>query len=183
MPAPRRAHTAVAFGGKLYVVGGVVDGFTLRAPTWAYDPATGEWRRDLADIPTYREHLAAVVADGAIIAIGGRGTQSVDAVERYDPESNTWTAMATLPTARGGLAAAVLDGRVHVLGGEGVDPPKIFRSHDVIDLATGTWSEGPPMTRGRHGLGIGAVDGRIYVVGGGPNPDLSTTDRVDVFTP
>ena len=76
-----------------------------------------------------------------------------------------------------------LDGRVHVLGGEGVDPPKIFRSHDVIDLATGTWSEGPPMTRGRHGLGIGAVDGRIYVVGGGPNPDLSTTDRVDVFTP
>jgi len=40
-----------------------------------------------------------------------------------------------------------------------------------------------PLERGRHGLGIGAIDGRIYVAGGGPNPDLSATDRVDVFTP
>jgi non-specific serine/threonine protein kinase len=139
--------------------------------------------RDLADIPTYREHLAAVAIGDAIIAIGGRGTQSVDAVERYDPATNTWTALAPLPTARGGLAAIVLDGQVHVLGGEGIDPPKIFRDHDVLDLATGTWSKGLAMTRGRHGLGIGAIDGRIYVVGGGPNPDLSATDRVDVFNP
>jgi hypothetical protein len=27
------------------------------------------------------------------------------------------------------------------------------------------------------------IDGRIYLVGGGPNPDLSVSDRVDVFTP
>jgi N-acetylneuraminic acid mutarotase len=183
MPAPRRAHAAVALDGKLYVVGGVVEGQTLRAPTWAYDPATGEWHRDLADIPTYREHLAAVVADGAILAIGGRGTQSVDAVERYDPATNTWTGLAPIPAARGGLAAAVVGDQVHVFGGEGVDPPKIFRDHDVLDLATGTWTTGLPMERGRHGLGIGAIDGRIYLVGGGPNPDLSASDRVDVFTP
>jgi N-acetylneuraminic acid mutarotase len=183
MPAPRRAHAAVALDGKVYVVGGVVESQTLRAPTWAYDPATGEWRTDLPDLPTYREHLAAVAVDGAILAIGGRSTQSVDAVERYDPARNTWTAMAKLPVARGGLAAGVLGDEVHVLGGEGVDPPKIFLDHDILDVATGMWSKGLPMERGRHGLGIGAIGGRIYVVGGGPNPDLSTTDRVDVFTP
>jgi len=183
MPAARRAHAAVAIGGLVYVIGGVVEGQTLRAPTWAYDPQTGEWRSDLADIPTYREHLAAVAVDGAIVAIGGRGTQSVDAVERYDAATNAWTAMAPLPAARGGLAAAVLGDQVHVFGGEGVDPPKIFRDHDVLDLATGEWSVGAPMERGRHGLGIGAIDGRIYLVGGGPNPDLSVSARVDVFTP
>jgi non-specific serine/threonine protein kinase len=161
----------------------VVEGETLRAPTWAYDPASGEWRSDLAEIPTFREHLAAVPVDGGLIAIGGRGTQSVDAVERYDPAADTWTALAPLPAARGGLAAAVLDGRVHVVGGEGIDPVKIFRDHEVLDLATGTWALAPPMERGRHGLGAGVIDGRLYAVGGGPSPDLSTSDRVDVFDP
>jgi Kelch motif protein len=160
-----------------------VEGATLRAPTWAYDPGSGEWREDLADLPTYREHLAAVPIEGGLIAIGGRGTQGVDAVERYDPVTDTWTALAPLPAARGGLAAAVLETSIHVIGGEGIDPMKIFRDHDVFDLATGTWSVGPPMERGRHGLGAAVVDGRLYAIGGGPNPDLSTTDRVEVFDP
>ena len=142
MPAPRRAHAAVAVDGVLYVVGGVVEGETLRAPTWAYDPAVGEWRTDLADLPTYREHLAAVAVDGGLIAIGGRGTQSVDAVERYDPATDTWTALPPLPAARGGLAAARLDDTIHVFGGESIDPLKIFRDHEVLDLATGAWALG-----------------------------------------
>lgn len=117
MPEPRRAHVTVALDGRLYVVGGVVTGRTLEAPTWAYDPATGEWQDDLAPIRTYREHLAAVEDGGTIIAIGGRGTQNVDAVERYDPATDTWTPLPPLPTARSGLTAAMNDGAIHVIGG------------------------------------------------------------------
>jgi N-acetylneuraminic acid mutarotase len=183
MPAPRRAHAAAVVDGRLYVIGGVVEGATLRAPTWVYDPASGEWRDDLAEMPTFREHLAAVPVVDGLIAIGGRGTQSVDAVERYEPATDTWTSLPPLPEARGGLAAAVLGETIHVIGGEGVDPLKIFRDHDVFDLDAGVWSIAPPMERGRHGLGAAVVDRRLYAIGGGPNPDLSTTDRVDVFTP
>jgi hypothetical protein len=39
----------------------------------------------------------------------------------------------------------------------------------------------PPLDRGRHGLGSAEIDGLLFVVGGGPAPDLSTSDRVDVF--
>lgn len=91
--------------------------------------------------------------------------------------------MAPLPAVRGRLAATRLSDTVHVVGGESIDPVKIFRDHDVLDLAAGKWSLAPPMERGRHGLGGGVIDGRLYAVGGGPNPDLSTSDRVDVFDP
>ena len=106
MPAPRRAHAAVAVGGLIYVIGGVVEG---RHSSPQPGPTTQNRRaaRNLADLPTYREHLAAVAVEDAIVAIGGRGTQSVDAVERYDPATDVWTAMAPLPAARGGLAAVV----------------------------------------------------------------------------
>jgi N-acetylneuraminic acid mutarotase len=183
MPEPRRAHAAVALDGRLYVVGGVVGDRALQAPTWAYDPATGDWQRDLAPLPTYREHLASVAVDGAIIAIGGRGTKNVDAVERYDPATNTWSSLASLPTARSGLTAAVLDGAIHVIGGENPDPLRVYREHEVFDVADGTWSIAPPLDHGRHGLGSGVIDGTLYVVGGGPNPDLSVSDRLDIFTP
>lgn len=183
MPEPRRAHATLALNDRLYVVGGVIANRTLQAPTWAYDPATSEWRDGLAPIPTYSEHLAAAAVDGAIVAIGGRGTQNVDAVERYDPATDTWAALAPLPTARSGLTASLLDGGIHVIGGESADPPKVFRDHEVFDVASGAWSVAPPLDRGRHGLGSGVIDGRLYVVGGGPNPDLSYSDRLDIFTP
>jgi N-acetylneuraminic acid mutarotase len=183
MPEPRRAHAAVAIGGRLFVVGGVVPGRTLQAPTWAYDPSSGEWRDDRAAIPTYREHLAAVATEDALIAIGGRGTRSVDSVERYDPATDRWTPLPALPTARGGLTAAVLGGEIHVVGGENIDPPKVYREHEVFDVGAGTWSIGTPLDRGRHGLGSGVIEGRLYVAAGGPNPDLSTSDRLDVFAP
>ena len=183
MPAPRLAHAAVAVDGRLYVVGGVIPGLTLRAPTFAYDPTTGEWQADLAELPTYREHLAAVAVDGAVIAIGGRAAQNVDAVERYDSVSDGWSALEPLPTARSGLTAAIVGGRIHVVGGEGIDPPQVFREHEVLDIAAGRWLIGPALDRGRHGLASGAIDGHLYVVGGGPNPGLSGSDRLDVLSP
>jgi hypothetical protein len=59
----------------------------------------------------------------------------------------------------------------------------VFPQHEVLDLVTLTWAEAPPLDRGRHGLGSGVIDGRWYVAAGGPNPDLSVSDRLDIFTP
>jgi N-acetylneuraminic acid mutarotase len=148
-----------------------------------YDPVSGEWHAGLAAIPTYREHLTAVGVADALVAIGGRGTANVDAVERYDPATDRWTTLPPLPTARSGLAAALLGNTIHVVGGESPDPPKIFPQHEVFDLATSSWSSATPLDRGRHGLGSGAIGGLLYVVGGGPNPGLAWSDKLDVFTP
>jgi N-acetylneuraminic acid mutarotase len=184
MPDKRSAHAAVAVGGTLYVIGGVIPSQTLHAPTWRFDPATGDWATDLAELPTYREHLAAVALDdGTILAIGGRAATDLGAVERYNPATDTWTALPPLPTPRGGLTAALLGGAVHALGGESIENPRVFPQHEVLDLTTLTWAAAPPLDRGRHGLGSGVIDGRWYVAAGGAAPDLAVSDRLDVFTP
>ena len=183
MPDRRSAHAAVEVDGRLYLVGGVIPSQTLRAPTWRYDPASRSWTDSLAPLPTYREHLAAVTAEGTIIAVGGRSGANLAAMERFDPATDTWTALPALPTARGGLTAAVLDGAIHVIGGEGIDEPGIFAQHEILDLGTLTWSTGPPLARGRHGLGSGVIAGRLYLAAGGTNPGLSTSDKLDIFSP
>lgn len=183
MPDRRSAHAAVEAGGRLYVVGGVIPSQTLRAPTWRYDPTSRSWSDGLAPLPTYREHLAAVTADGALVAVGGRAATDLAAMERYDPATDAWTALPTLPTARGGLTAAFLDGAIHVIGGESIGEPGIFDEHEILDLRTLAWSAGPPLARGRHGLGSGVIDGRLYVAAGGANPGLSTSDKLDIFSP
>jgi hypothetical protein len=124
-----------------------------------------------------------VVVDGAIVAIGGRGTQNVAAVERYDPAEDRWTALPAMPTARSGLTAAVLVGAIHVIGGEDAERARVFREHERFDPVTGTWTSALPLDRGRHGLGSGVIDGALYIVAGGPAPDLSVSDRVDVYRP
>jgi N-acetylneuraminic acid mutarotase len=183
MPDRRSAHGAVAADGRLYLVGGVIPSQTFRAPTWCYDPTSGTWTDNLAAIPTYREHVAAVVVDGTIIAVGGRAATDLAAVERYEPATDTWTSLPPLPTARGGLTAAVLDNAIHAIGGESIDAPRVFAQHEILNLATLTWSAGPPLARGRHGLGSAVIGGRLYVAAGGANPDLAVSDKLDIFTP
>jgi hypothetical protein len=88
-----------------------------------------------------------------------------------------------VPTPRSGLAAAVLDGRIHVLGGESPDPPAIFDEHEVFDPLAGAWTPAPLLPRGATASGRSWSTVGSTTIGGGPRPDLSASDRVDVFVP
>jgi len=55
---------------------------------------------------TARYYLAAAVLGGHLYALGGSDGIYLNTVERYDPDLNTWTAVAAMSTARNGLAAA-----------------------------------------------------------------------------
>src|SRR5258708_40189705 len=75
MPAPRGETAAIAFGGKLYAIGGNV--LTVGAPfaksvprSEEYDPATDRWRV-LAPMPVGRDHLGLAVVNGKIFSFGG----------------------------------------------------------------------------------------------------------------
>lgn len=165
LPAERAAHSSVAAGGLLFVVGGTGPNASALL---AYHPATNSWNAARAPLPTPREHLTAAVVNDRIYVISGRWTAgNVATVEEYDPAANTWRARAGIPTARSGITSGVIDGRIHVTAGEG-DPTGItIASHEVYDPATNTWSTLPAMPTGRHGLASGVVNGRWYVIGGG----------------
>ena len=57
---------------------------------------------------TARYYHAAAVLGGHLYALGGDGAggTALLTVERYDPDLNTWTAVAAMSTTRYALAAA-----------------------------------------------------------------------------
>jgi non-specific serine/threonine protein kinase len=183
MPAGRWQHASVAIDGRIYVVGGVVEGTRDPHAVWAYDIASGEWQTDIAPLPTEREHLTAVAADGHLIAVGGRKIHQIGAVESYDPGTNVWTNLPEMPTPRGGNAIGLIGNKIHLTGGENLNDNSTYAQHEVLDLATMAWSRGPDIPTKRHGVASAVVDDRWFVIGGGRAAGLSVSDFVEIYTP
>ena len=171
MPTARGAGVAVVVDGKIYVAGG-------RPPRGAdfavYDPRADSWRT-LPDLPTQRNHLAGGALGGKVYIVGGRfeaGFQSPqrDAVEAYNPETNTWSTRARMPKPRGGLNGVEAYGCLHVFGGEGNagGPNGLYPDHDVYNPVTDSWTSLGPMPIPVHGVtGAAFLSGLIYLPGGG----------------
>lgn len=172
LPAPRGALAAATIGGKVYAAGG------LPGPS-ALTVFDGEHWTSLTPMPTPREHLAAVAVNGKLIAISGRlGGANRNAVEQYDPATNTWTSLAPITTARSGIAAAAVGERIYVFGGEGnpAAPSGVFPQVESYDVAANVWRAEPLMPTPRHGIGAAVVGGAIYVPAGAAVAGFGITD-------
>lgn len=137
---------------------------------------------------------AASGADGRVYAVAGVPGQG-GASERYDPATDTWTAIAPLPTTLNHIGFAVTAGpagRIFVLGGKpaGGTHTRV----EAYDPTTDTWGTttagGAPlaeMTVGRYTFAaVTAPDGRIYVFGGRDESEtpqvLANVERYDPAT-
>ena len=152
---------------------------------YVYDPASDTWDDSTEPMPTGREHLAVVAAEGKLYVFGGRIQQGANLaiVEIYDPATDIWTRGPDMPQATSGFTAAYLDGRIHATGGEDLGAFLTYRVHQVLDLQTMTWELWPELPGARHGLTSQAVNGQWIVIGGSPLADMGMTGRVDIFTP
>lgn len=92
----------------------VVDPFMIASGEWVY----------LASMQLSRSEYSAVAIDGLIYAPGGLGdgstTNSSNALERYDPATNTWEYLAVLPKARDHTMTAVWNGKLYFFGGSDI---------------------------------------------------------------
>ena len=170
LPAMQRARVApgaAVVDDKLVVVGGQ-DDKQLVAPTEVFD---GQSWTQAADLPTPREHLAAVSDGEYLYAIGGRALSSDEnssALERFDPESGKWEELADMPTARGSYGAAFVDGRIVAVGGE--EPTRVLATVEMYDTSNGKWSTAAPINTPVHGQAVAAVGSTVYCIGGADRP-------------
>jgi serine/threonine protein kinase/N-acetylneuraminic acid mutarotase len=170
LPSLQRARVAPAAAvvdDKLVVVGGQ-DDKQLVAPTEVFD---GQSWTQAADLPTPREHLAAVSDGEYLYAIGGRALSSDEnssALERFDPESGKWEELADMPTARGSSGAAFVDGRIVAVGGE--EPTRVLATVEMYDTTNGKWSTAAPINTPVHGQAVAAVGSTVYCIGGADRP-------------
>src|SRR5688500_14167954 len=185
MPGPRSQAAAVAQGRFIYVVGGY-DGQRLAAPTYAYESDADRWRQ-VAPIPTTRDHLAAAYVAGRVCAIGGRKlslTTNLATFECYDPGGERGEKAPDAPTARGGVGAAAVGNRLVFVGGE--QPSGTYKEVEIFDAESGRWTRGPDLPNPRHGIGVVAVGRTVYVMTGGPTPGGSQTpvsEAIDLTAP
>jgi serine/threonine protein kinase/N-acetylneuraminic acid mutarotase len=163
----RAAPAAAVAGDKLVVVGGQ-NAKQLVPQTEVFD---GNSWKDAPDLPTPREHLAAVSDGTYVYAIGGRflsADKNSAAFERFDPQSGTWTKLVGMPTPRGSYGATFIDGRIVAVGGE--EPTQVVGVAEMYDISEGKWSTLPPMPTPRHAEVVATVGNTVYCIGGANRP-------------
>lgn len=176
----RAAAAAAVVGDKLVVVGGQ-NAKQLVPQTEVFD---GQSWKDAADLPTPREHLAAVSDGFYVYTVGGRflsADKNSAAFERFDPQSGQWTKLVDMPTPRGSYGATFIDGRIVALGGE--EPTRVLDTAEMYDIAEAKWITLPSMPTARHGEVVATVDDTVYAIGGANRPThegpVATVEALD----
>ncbi|HWF28165.1 MAG TPA: DUF1668 domain-containing protein [Mycobacterium sp.] len=176
----RAALAAAVVGDKLVAVGGQ-NAKQLVPQTEVFD---GNSWTDAANMPTPREHLAAVPDGTYVYTVGGRflsADKNSAALERFDPGSGTWTKLVGMPTPRGSYGATYIDGRIVAVGGE--EPTMVLNTVEMYDIADGKWSTLTPMPTARHAEVVATVGNTVYCIGGANRPThegpIATVEALD----
>ena len=187
---PRALHTATLLpNGEVLVTGGRA--LTEATPTFSnsaetYDPSTSSWSPAGGMSETRAGHSAVLMADGRVLVTGGlavvaageeRVTVYRDTAEIYDPETRTWSSIASMTEPRWAHTTTQLDdGRVLVAGG---DSGQRVATAELYDPSTGEWSPTGSMEhpRGDH-RAVVLEDGRVLAVAGAGD----STEIYDPFT-
>lgn len=156
MSAPRYGLALVALDHLLYAIGGS----STRSSWWQhrtvatverYDVAQDSWTT-LAPLNHARSCFGAGVYKGCIYVFGGCRAVGTLArsVERYDPDSNTWTHVANMLTGLERHAVAAVGEGFLLLGGR-TDSPQGDSLHGATYFNARDCSWSPlEMPRGRH---------------------------------
>ena len=190
LPELRGGGALVALGNRLHYFGGyLADRNTVSALHWVLDldapDSTRRWVA-AAPLPLARGHVTGAVVNGFAYAIGGvigHDPYQIDLadVHRYDPASDTWSAMASLPTPRSHTEPStfVRNGRIVVIGGRS-RPRGEETIPDVTEYnpATNQWRALAPLPQGRLAPIAAQVGDRVLVAAGGARDALPDNNVV-----
>ena len=165
-PLPvRRAGMGVAsLEGKAYIIGGInAEGTTNR--TDIYDINTNQWQEGQPR-PVALGNVAAIALGGNILVPGGCDSDWVpdNAVHRYNPQTDTWTAVAPLPEPLCAYALTVFQEQVYLFGGWNGDTYTALGF--LYDPDGDTWRSIAPPTAVRGFGGAAVLADNIFYIGG-----------------
>ena len=173
-PNAKWSPAVVEINGKLYVHGFDTDGVNQSSfvPRLSiYTPSSNTWA--IGASPTIIRAFASVgqingkmyVAGGCVMSDCRIGI--TNALEIYDPVTNTWSNGAPMVTGRLGAAAGVIAGKLYVSGGTLACPPcSTTSTTEIYNPVTNSWTPGAPIPNTRESSASAVVDGLLYVIGG-----------------
>jgi len=144
------------------------------SPLAAQAEPAPEWGKRAPLIEPNSE-MAVAYLDGKIYIVGGYPSTriSVNTVQVYDIDSNSWRLATPYPTTINHASAVGLDGVLYVIGGQtnagGQNEESRYTSAVyAYDPKTAKWTARAPMPTARSGMAHGVIDGKIFVAGGRP---------------
>ena len=107
-----------AYIPMIYLVGGLDENGDIIGDTYLIDVA-GVTVTQKASMNHPRQNHACAELGGKIYCFGGDdGSQPMNSVEMYDPDTDTWTDLGSImPEALSGLAAVKYNGKILIIGG------------------------------------------------------------------
>ncbi|MEQ8683603.1 MAG: kelch repeat-containing protein [Cyclobacteriaceae bacterium] len=189
---------AVAYQGKVYVMGGMTGKYPHEDPIAQiviYNPAEDVW--EMGDsIPSDRQRGGAgVVVSGnsAYILSGitdGHWEGHVKWVDQYNFETGEWTILQDAPRARDHFHAALYDGKIYCAAGRNssAKTKETFNltipEVDVYDIATNSWTTLPAeqnIPTERAGTTAIFLDDKLLVIGGESAAQETAHAEVEAF--
>jgi N-acetylneuraminic acid mutarotase len=158
MPTARSLLQANVVGGKIYLIGGDINGTFNQV----YDPAKDKWSTK-ASMPTAAYAYASGVVDNKIYVIS-------NLTQIYDPKTDVWSLGAPIPVAVGGAGSSVITGdsttiAIYVIGGE-VDIFSPQNSTQAYFPENNSWGFGASLPEPTSRSCVVALNNVLYVIGG-----------------
>ena len=162
MSVPRNHAFSAAVNGKIYVIGGRTgQAFILTATNTdvveEYDPLSDTWNAPKERMPTARSGGVSGTDGRLIYVAGGEVTTqqlvgAYNAIEAYDPLTDSWIKLPSMPMPRHGAAGAVIGNRLYLVSGMiqsagalvFLDPTLATHTvaHDILELPSNSDSSG-----------------------------------------
>jgi N-acetylneuraminic acid mutarotase len=185
MPTGRSRFGIAVYQNKIYIIGGATaNGFT--DANEVYDPSTDTWATKTPLPKGGKAELTASVVNGKIYVVGGYFfglyLVSSNALDVYDPETDTWTTKTPMPSAAYSCSSAVVDNKMYVI--ENSFGSRVGSLNQIYDAENDSWSYGRSIPVGVAGAATVATTAvfapkRIYVMGG----EASTNSSNQVYNP
>ncbi|KAL6032112.1 hypothetical protein STEG23_011067, partial [Scotinomys teguina] len=144
MSTPRSTVGVAVLSGKLYAVGGR-DGSSCLKSVECFDPHTNKWT-PCAQMSKRRGGVGVTTWNGLLYAIGGHDAPTSnltsrlsDCVERYDPKTDMWTAVASMSISRDAVGVCLLGDKLYAVGG--YDGQTYLNIVEAYDPQTNEWTQ------------------------------------------
>ncbi|XP_064115334.1 gigaxonin-like isoform X2 [Macrobrachium nipponense] len=133
-----------------------------------------------------------IITMGGYLFVMGGGNQNQEMcneVQKYDPQTNSWTLMAPMPYSCFSPKVVAYSGKLYVTGGVGLYEQELQISRfEEFDIYANKWRTLPSVPNPRRGTALVVANNKIYYIGGSPwqeYPDgvqfLRVVDAVDYF--
>ncbi|MCK5291469.1 MAG: hypothetical protein KAR39_05595 [Thermoplasmata archaeon] len=183
MPVGRIGAGAAVVSGRIYVVGGIIDGSSL--PTdevLEYDPVADSWSY-ATRLMVARQSAGLTVLKDKIYLFGG--WLGWNSVEEYDPISGTSRLMNALPFGVSSPSVVTIDERIYIVGGGDDSECDVISLSYEFDPPSDSYVPVAPIPIPRSQASAAEINRKMYVAGGLSNTNLWCGARVanEEFTP